>query len=98
MNLDSKTKDEAMKFYEKAKGCLAVLVNCIYSYSPDSQWTDKVKEDMAESELKKNKNKVKELISEIDEKYLDVPTALDLKKTLQEGMTRLEKIVLPYIN
>lgn len=98
MSLDSEAIDEAMKFYDNAKGRLAVLVNCIRSYGPDSRWTDQVKKEIAKSELKKNRYKVDELINEIDEKYSDVPTALDLKKTLQEGMTRFEKVALPYIN
>jgi hypothetical protein len=98
MSLDSEKINDAMKFYDKAKGHIAVLVNCIRSYGPDSRWTDKVKEEQAESELERDRNKVSELISEIDEKYSDVPTALELKRILQEGLSRLEKVALPYLN
>ena len=96
--MGAEEKNDAMEFAVKAKGYTFVIANCIYSYGVDSRWSEKVKEDMAELELEKHRNKVGELVNEINEKYSDVPFALNIKKILQEGLSRLEKIALPYVN
>ena len=89
-NLDE--LNDAMEFGSRVDFDLERLSNSVYSFGEQSNWSEGYKRNIAQSEIKKYEERVKNLIKIIDDKYSGVKFAEDRKASLQKELEKLKEV------